>query len=242
MFYGPAPWPDVEAYAGSSFAQADRLGFGMLAARQGMAGAAAAQGRFEEARALHEEHRAYLAERGLSFVLLASGQNTAVSELLASDFERAEAVVRVTWDGLGLLDERGYRPTAGGILGEALAELGRLDEATAILDESEEIAGVDDWLTHAQCTWARALVALHGGDLEQAVMHARRATEIADTREYIPTRTHYWWGLSRVLVAAGQDAEAHDALAETQRLSELKGSLVYPQRVRELREQLAAAR
>jgi tetratricopeptide (TPR) repeat protein len=148
----------------------------------------------------------------------------------------------VAWDGLGLLGERGYRPTAGGILGEALAEQGRLDEATAILDESEEIGGVDDWLTYAQCTWARALVALHRGDLEQAVTYARRATEIADAREYIPTRTHYWWGLSRVLVAAGQDAEAHDALAETQRLSELKGSLVYQQRVRELREQLAAAR
>jgi class 3 adenylate cyclase/tetratricopeptide (TPR) repeat protein len=242
MFYGPTPWAEVEAYAGSSLAQADRLGLGMLGARQGIAGAMAAQGRFDEARALHEEHRANLAERGLSFLLLASGQGRAVCELLASDFERAEAVVRVAWDGLGLLGERGYRPTAGGILGEALAEQGRLDEATAVLDESEAIGGGDDWITHAQCTWARALIALHGGDLEQAVTYARRATEIADAREYIPTRTHYWWGLSRVLVAAGQDAEAHDALAETQRLSELKGSLVYPQRVRELREQLAAAR
>jgi tetratricopeptide (TPR) repeat protein len=178
----------------------------------------------------------------MSFLLLGSGQGASVSELLAGDFERAEAIVRVTWDGLGLLGERGYRPTGGGILGEALAELGRLDEATAILDESEEIAGVDDWLTHAQCSWARALVALQAGDLDQAVTSARRATEIADEREYIPTSTHYWWGLSRVLVAAGRDAEAHDALAETQRLSELKGSLVYPQRVRELREQLTAAR
>jgi class 3 adenylate cyclase/tetratricopeptide (TPR) repeat protein len=242
MFYGPTPWPEVEAYTRTSFGEADRLGRAMFTARQGMAGAVASQGRFEEARALHKEHRANLEERGMSFLLLGTGQSTSVTELLASDFERAEALARVTWDGLGLLGERGYRPTAGGILAEALAEQGRLDEATAILDESEEIAGVDDWLTHAQCSWARALVALQAGDLEQAVTYGRRATEIADAREYIPTRTHYWWGLSRVLVAAGHDAEARDALAETQRLSQLKGSLVYPQRIRELREQLTAAR
>jgi tetratricopeptide (TPR) repeat protein len=237
-FYGPAQWAEVEAHARASLREADRLGPSMLGARQGLAGALASQGRFDEARDLYREHHEYLEERGQSFALLSSRQNPAVCELLAGDFERAEEHVRVTWDGLGLLGERGYRSTTGGILAEALAELGRLDEAAAIIDESEAIAGEDDWLTTAQCTWARALVALHSGDDEQAVVLARRATEVADTRDYINTRTHYWWGLARVLVAAGRDVEAREAMAETQKLAALKGSVVYEGRIRELAAQL----
>jgi class 3 adenylate cyclase/tetratricopeptide (TPR) repeat protein len=237
-FYGPTPWGEVEAHARASLGEVDRLGQGMLAARQSLAGALAAQGRFEEARDLYREHREYLAERGQSFVVLGSRQHPAICELLAGDFERAEEHARLGWDGLGLLGERGYRSTTGGVLAEALAELGRLDEAASIIDESEEIAGEDDWLTTAQCTWARALVALHRGDHEQAVALARRATEVADTRDYINTRTHYWWGLTRALVAAGRDADAREAMVETQRLAALKGSVVYEGRIRELAGQL----
>jgi class 3 adenylate cyclase/tetratricopeptide (TPR) repeat protein len=237
-FYGPAQWAEVEAHALASLGEADRLGPSMLGARQGLAGALAAQGRFDEARDLYREHHEYLEERGQSFVLLSSRQHPALCELLAGDFERAEEHVRVTWDGLGLLGERGYRSTTGGILAEALAELGRLDEAAAIIDESEEIAGEDDWLTTAQCRWARALVALHSGDHEQAITLARGATDVADSRDYINTRTHYWWGLARILVAAGRDEEAREAIAETRRLADLKGSVVYERRVRELADQL----
>ena len=85
---------------------------------------------------------------------------------------------------------------------------------------------------------ARALVALHAADHEQAVALARRATEVADSREYINTRTHYWWGLARVLVAAGRDGEAREAIAETERLVDLKGSVVYANRIRGLADEL----
>jgi tetratricopeptide (TPR) repeat protein len=241
-FYGSARWVEVEAHARASLGEVDRLGHGMLGARNGLAGALAGQGRFEEARELFREQLAYLEDRGQDFALLTSRQNPAVCELLAGEFEQAEEYVRTTWDGLGLLGERAYRSTTGGILAEALAEQGRLEEAAMIIDESEEIAGEDDWLTTAQCAWARALVALHSGDHEEAVTFARRAIEVADAREYINTRTHYWWGLARVLVAAGRDEEAREALAETQRLVDLKGFVPYERHIRELRAQLDAVR
>jgi tetratricopeptide (TPR) repeat protein len=237
-FYGSAGWSEVEAHARASLGEVDRLGNGMLGARVGLAGALAAQGRFEEARDFYRQHHEHLEERGQSFALLSSKQHAGVCELLAGDFERSEEHSRTTWDGLGALGERGYRSTTGGILAEALAEQGRIDEAVAILDEAERIGGEDDWLTTAQCTWARALVALHAADHEQAVTLARRATEVADSREYINTRTHYWWGLARVLVAAGRDGEAREAIAETQRLVELKGSVVYANRIRALAGEL----
>jgi tetratricopeptide (TPR) repeat protein len=237
-FYGSAGWSEVEAHARASLGEVDRLGNGMLGARVGLAGALAAQGRFEEARDFYRQHYEHLEERGQSFALLSSKQHAGVCELLAGDFERSEEHSRTTWDGLGALGERGYRSTAGGILAEALAEQGRIDEAVAILDEAERIGGEDDWLTTAQCTWARALVALHAADHEQAVTLARRATEVADSREYINMRTHYWWGLARVLVAAGRDGEAREAIAETQRLAELKGSVVYVNRIRALAGEL----
>jgi tetratricopeptide (TPR) repeat protein len=241
-FYGTRPWSEVEAHTRRTLAEVERLGQRMLDARQGLAGALAAMARFDEARAIYREHLATVEERGQSLKLLATRQHPAVAELLAGDFALAEAHARAAWDGLGSIGERGYRSTCGGILAEAIAEQGRGEEAGAILDEVDLIAADDDWLTSAQSSWARALIALHAGDLDAAVVLARRATEVADTREYYPTRTHYSWGLARVLVAAGRDGEAREAIAEAQRLSDMKGSVVYPARLRALLEQLEAVR
>jgi ATP/maltotriose-dependent transcriptional regulator MalT len=189
---------------------------------------------------MYREHLVTLEERGQSLKLMATRQNPAVAELLAGDFALAETYARIAWDGLGAIGERGYRSTAGAILAEAIAEQGRGEEASAILDEVDSITVEDDWLTEAQSNWARALVALHAGELDVAIEHARATTQIADEREYYPTRTHYWWGYARVLVAAGRDAEAREAIAETQRLSDLKESGVYPARIRDLLAELGA--
>jgi tetratricopeptide (TPR) repeat protein len=242
LFYGTASWTAAEAHARASLADAERLGQGMLDARQGIAGALAAQGRLDEARVLYEQHIATLQERGQSFRVLSSRQAFGFAELVGREFERAETELRPSWDGLGLLGERGYRSTVGALLAETLAEQGRLTEAASILDEAEEIAGEDDWLTAAHARWSRALVASKSGEHDVAVVLAREAAEIGDAHEYFPTRAHYWCGLARVLVAAGQDGEAHEALIETQRLTQIKGTAVYAQRVRELLDELDAVR
>jgi class 3 adenylate cyclase/tetratricopeptide (TPR) repeat protein len=234
VFYGTATWAEAETHAHAALLEVDRLGQAMLSALQGLAGAAAAQGRFEEARELHREYRASLEERGLSLQLASYGQNPAIAEILARDFEQAEVHARGAWDGLGLLGERGYRSTAGAILAEALVEQGRIEEARAILEETDAITAEDDWLTIAHCNWARALIALRSGDHDRAVAHARTATEVADAREYFNLRTYYWIGRSRVLVEAGRDAEARDAIAEAQRLADIKQSPLDQERIREL--------
>jgi tetratricopeptide (TPR) repeat protein len=239
MFYGTATWAEAEQQARASLQEAGRLGQAMLGARQGLAGTAAAQGRFEEARELYRQHRATLEERGLSLQLVSYGQNPAFAEILAGDYERAEVHARLAWDGLGRIGEHGYRSTTGAILAEALAGQGRLEEARAILDETDTITAEDDWLTIAHCNWARALIALGSGDHDRAVEHARRSTEVADSREYFNLRTYYWIGLGRVLVETGRDDEARDALAEAQRLANIKQSDLDQDRIRELVDRLA---
>jgi class 3 adenylate cyclase/tetratricopeptide (TPR) repeat protein len=239
MFYGTATWVEAEQQAREGLEAVERLGQAMLGARQGLAGAAAAQGRFEEARELYREHRAILEERGLSLQLASYGQNPAFAEILARNFEEAESHARRAWDNLGRLGERGYRSTTGAILAETLVEQGRLDEARAILEETDAITAEDDWLTIAHANWGRALIALRSGDHDRAVEHARRSTEVADSREYFNLRTYYWIGLGRVLVETGRDDEARDALAEAQRLANIKQSVLDQDRIRELVDRLA---
>jgi ATP/maltotriose-dependent transcriptional regulator MalT len=78
------------------------------------------------------------------------------------------------------------------------------------------------------------------GEHDRAVALARAAVEFADQHEYYYTRTHYYFGLSRVLVAAGRGDEARAAIAETRQLSEIKGTTAYDARLSRLEEQLAA--
>jgi tetratricopeptide (TPR) repeat protein len=232
----------VESNARATLAESDRLGRSVLRARIALATAAAAQGRYDEARQIHAEHVVELTEQGQSFGITSSAQHRTVVELLACDFVRAEAEVRFGWDELGRVGERGYRSTAGALLGEALVELGRFDEAERVIDEAASLSTADDWLTVAHCAWARALGASLTGDHDRAVALARYAVEVAATREYYFTRTHYWFGLSRVLVAAGRIDEAREAMDETRRLSELKGTTAYNERLNDLVDELAAAR
>jgi class 3 adenylate cyclase/tetratricopeptide (TPR) repeat protein len=240
MFHGAAPWPLLEEHAAAVLAQVDRLGSEALNARAGLAGAAAYGGRFDEARALYAEHHAALEERGRTFALVASAQMHGLCELLAEDFEQAEQILREGWDSLGRMGERGFRSTLGGHLGEALVELGRVDEAVAILDEAEAL-GDDDWLTSSHCLYVRGLAASRRGEHDRAIGLAREATEIADARDYVSTRTNHWLGLGRVLLAAGRREDARTALEESLRLALWKvGSVVYERRARRLLAELDA--
>jgi class 3 adenylate cyclase/tetratricopeptide (TPR) repeat protein len=239
MFHGTARWSEMEAHARAGLAQADRLGNIVLGARVPLAGAAAAQGRFAEARELYDAYLADMEERGQLFEIISTAQHRGVSELLAGEYAHAEAIFRDAWDEFGRSGERGYRSTVGAYLAEALVELGRVDEALAVVAEAEQLGGDDDWFTTAHCAWARALAASSLGDHGDAVLLARRAVAVADRREYIYSRTHYWVGLGRVLVAAGKHDEARVALAEARRLAEIKGTTVYDARMASLHSELA---
>ena len=67
------------------------------------------------------------------------------------------------------LGERGFRSTLGALFALALVELGRRDEAEAILDEVEGLGTEDDWLTAACVDVVRARLATLDGRHDDAV-------------------------------------------------------------------------
>jgi class 3 adenylate cyclase/tetratricopeptide (TPR) repeat protein len=241
MFFGDATWAELEARARSVRDDVD-LGARGREALNGLAGAAACQGRFDEARSLYAELDALHEERGESFAISSGKQGRGIVEILADDLPAAERILREGWDELGEIGEQGFRSTTGALLGQVLAQLGRYDEALAIVAEAEELTSADDWMTTVQALCARAYAASGQGDHDAATGFAFRATEIADGYEYVVQRTYFWLVRGEILAAAGQVDEARDALAESIRLARIKGSSAYEDRAQAILEALPVPR
>jgi tetratricopeptide (TPR) repeat protein len=241
MFFGSGTWVEVEEHARSVLDDV-ALGARSRRALTGLAAAAAHQGRFDEARELQAELDAALEERGESFALASGKGGKGQLELLVGDLPAAERILREGWNELGEIGERGYRSTVGALLAQVLAQLGRHEEALAIVAQSEVLTTADDWVTTAEALCTRAYVASGRADHEAAVTYARRATELADGHEYVITRTHFWLARGEILVAAGLTGEAREALAEAIRLSRIKGAGVHEERARAILDQLPVLR
>jgi class 3 adenylate cyclase/tetratricopeptide (TPR) repeat protein len=213
--HGDAPWPEVERHA----ARMEEAGVavGMLRGR-----ARAMRGDFEAARRSYAEWRQGQLERGHLVEAYGQGSAAGYFELLAGDLDRAEEILRESWEGLGAMGERGFRSTVGGELGELLAGRGRLDEAEAILDEAEAISTPDDWVTVSQVTTGRALVASGRGEHEGAVALARAAVDLVDAHEYLTMQQTRWSAYGDVLLAAGRTAEARIAFEHARSLAQRK--------------------
>ena len=105
----------------------------------------------------------YLAERGGEMFLHRLAMDIAFVELRAGQAAAAASMLEEAWHGLGEEGEHGFRSTIGTMLAEVLARLGRVDEANALIDESERLAAEDDAATMIGVARARALVAAARG-------------------------------------------------------------------------------
>jgi tetratricopeptide (TPR) repeat protein len=234
MFYGATPFDECERHARVVIAQVDRFGSHAMRAQSGLANIAALQGRFAESREYFETYLAWMADRGRRFEILSTAMSRGSSEIAAGEYERAEAVLREGWDELGRLGEGGFRSTTGTYLAEALVELGRLDEALAVLDEAQSMTAPDDWVTHAYSAYVRGIAASAAGDHESAAVLVGEAVDLAAQREYVVTRAIFWLGQGRVLLAAGRAEEAREALEAAVQLARPKGATVVENQALEL--------
>ena len=232
IHHGDAPWAEVERWV--------RERPGVPGAAHLLAASASLQGRTEEARQILDQHARDESERGRVMSTLTMSASRGEIEMVVGEYDLAEQILRRGWDGLGDVGERGIRSTVGGCLGEALARLGRLDEAESLLDEALGISTPDDWVTVSQVQIGRAFVASGRGEDERACDLAREAVEIVDTREYVTIQQQIRLHNAEILVAAARNGEARFALEQAREVAARKGSTVLIVRADELLAELDA--
>jgi len=233
--WGPMHWEEVDRFAQEALADSKRLGPRVeTAALDLLATFAEAQGRFDDAREHFQRLSERLAELGIEIIRLAQSMDFGHMELLAGEPEAAEQVLREGWVGLGELSEQGMRSMVGAMLGWALVEQDRLDEAEQIVTEAEQLASSDDFATAICVLIARARIASRRGEHERAVGLATEAVAVADAAEYVALHIEARLALGLVLISAGRAAEARIPLADALERAEAKGALVLAEWARDL--------
>jgi class 3 adenylate cyclase/tetratricopeptide (TPR) repeat protein len=138
-------------------------------------------------------------------------------------------------EAMPLYDEFGERSnasTVAGLVGQALYELERLDEAEAWAGRAAELGASDDALTQMLWRQVKAKVVARRGEHADAERVAREAIAIGEETDLLNGVAAAYADLGEVLTLAGRAEEAAAALAEALARYERKESVVMAQRVR----------
>jgi class 3 adenylate cyclase/tetratricopeptide (TPR) repeat protein len=202
----------------------DRHSEGMLLAL--LASLHAMRGSFVEARELVSRGRAMLEDLGLRARVARVAHEAWRVEMLAGDVGNAERELRGGYDLLVELGEKYLRSTLGGLLGQTLYELGRLDEAEALALEARELATADDVDSQALWRCLQSKLLARRGALEEGEALVREALAILAPTDAVLLKYRANVDLAEVLSIAGRQAEAEEAIRDALELAELKRSQV----------------
>jgi class 3 adenylate cyclase/tetratricopeptide (TPR) repeat protein len=231
MSWSDTPWDEVEQHVGRMLA--DDLGPQVYArALMFLTRCLWMRRSFEEARAATLDAIERFEDLGQRVLAGWSWMTLGYHEWTIGDVEAAERACRLSWDRLGELGEEGYRSTAGGQLGYALARLDRLDEAEAILDATDVITSPDDFATVYLVRSGRAVIAALRGEHGRALELVEQTLEAANTSD---SPDH----IARALILAaevqrdlGRHTDAQHAVEQAIALAEPKKSLALVDRAR----------
>ena len=190
-------------------------------------------GRFDEAQSIMRDVRTKAAERGGGFALAyVLGQASTELALLAGD---PTAAAESSSEAMRLYDEfgeRGFASTAAGRLGQALYELGRLDEAETWAGRAAELGASDDAWTQMLWRQVKAKVLARRAEHAEAERLAREALAIGEETDLLNSVADAYGDLGEVLALAGRADEAAAASAEALARYECKENLVMAERTR----------
>jgi class 3 adenylate cyclase/tetratricopeptide (TPR) repeat protein len=227
--YGSTPVPEALAWVDHQTPEAGRDHW----LRVCRALLLAMAGRFDEARSILDETRAELAERGGGMRLAVTTAIESVHfELLAGD---PAAAAQLGAEGCSLLEQlgdKGFLSTAAGCLGQALCELGRLDEADAWAGRAAELGASEDVATQLLWRQVRAKVLARRGEYVEAERLARDAVTIGEPTDDLNLRADVSAGLAEVLEMAGRHEEAVAEMTRARALYVQKGNVVSADRAR----------
>jgi class 3 adenylate cyclase/predicted ATPase len=193
-------------------------------------------GRFDEARRLLGRASATLAEFGFS--LGADSHAEAFVAMLADDPEEAERCLRVDYENLASMGEKGYLSTTAALLARAVEVQGRDEEAYELTEVAEQAGATDDFSTQVVWRGVRARLIAKGGATAEAERLAREAVTLAEQTDRLNYHAGALVDLAAVFRSAGQIDGELEALEAALVLYERKCNLVAADKLRVRVEQL----
>ncbi len=193
----------------------------------------AMRGAFELSRALCVQARQLFEELGLRVEAASMVLESSRVELLAGNPAEAERELRRGFIVLEELRERYLLSTLSGLLGRALWEQQRPDEAEDMAALAEEISDEDDIdaQVHWRCVSAKVLASRGEGDQAEALVRA--ALEMLAPTDAVVLQIEALLDLGEVLTILGRDG-ATTAFEQARELAAAKGSDVLVARTLEL--------
>jgi class 3 adenylate cyclase/tetratricopeptide (TPR) repeat protein len=234
LIYGPTPAEEAirrceAALEDTSISRWGGMGFmGALAVHEAMLGD------FDAARELIERVRTMTEDlglaRGLPFILRA--EHGWIVETLAGDHGAAEREIRVAYEALEQIGEKGLLSTQAARLGQSLYAQQRYVEAEDYAKISEQAGASDDIVTQMLWRQVRAKTLARRGHVEDAEELARDAVALAEPTDALDMRADGLVDLAEVLRLIGRTDETTGVLEGALRLYEQKGDVVSAARAR----------
>jgi class 3 adenylate cyclase/tetratricopeptide (TPR) repeat protein len=192
----------------------------------------AAQGRLEEGREEAAAGRLLFQELGDRLWWGGAAMLIGDTELLAGAAERAYEVLAEGHAALAETSETGYLATVVGMRAQAALELGRVDEALELADETERLSAPDDFEPHARTRLVRARALARRGDLDAADELIREAAEIIEPTDYVILQLELEFARADVDRQAGRRDAERRVLERAVEVAEAKGNLLAAERAR----------
>jgi tetratricopeptide (TPR) repeat protein len=226
LYYGPTPVPEAIRRCHQVLEETSENPVVGPAFLVSLGGLHAMCGRFDEARRLLGQGRSLFEDLGLKVWVSGMSLVSADVELLARDAEAAEVDLRVAYEALERMGDRGLLSAVAAQLGRALCAQERYDEAERFAQIGQELARSDD--VAAQMLWrtTRSKALARQQHLEEAESLARQACEITEKTDAPNSQGLCLTTLAEVLLLAGRGEEAVPLLGRALKLFERKGNVV----------------
>jgi len=178
------------------------------------------------ARELYHRSRAIYEDLGGGLAAALVAIDSGPVEMLAGDFDAAEAELRGDYEALARIGERAYLATTAAWLAQVMVQTGRVVEAETFSRISEAAALPDD--VETQVLWRSALGRARAltGQRDEAVGLLREALAMVERTEQPDAQGMVLMDFARVQEACGEPAKAVALAGRARALFETKGNRV----------------
>jgi DNA-binding SARP family transcriptional activator/tetratricopeptide (TPR) repeat protein len=147
--------------------------------------------------------------------------------MLAGDPATAETHLRLQYESLNRMGERGILATTAALLARAIAAQGpgRYDEAAHLITMSRQAGADEDLSAQIIGQGLAARILAHRGHHAEAQELANSAVQLAAQTDLLSQHADALLDLAHVLAAAGRTTEAHTAATQALDLHQRKGNL-----------------